>query len=83
MWESSRYINAHIGFKTTDKGAHIFSFCEDEIVTSSDGTKTAYVSLYHKRPADDPESYTKHTYISFPKYYYEGKADKVVLLINN
>ena len=81
MWESSRYINAHIGYKTTDKGTHIFSFCEEKIETDEDGTKTAYVILYHKRPSNDPESYTKHTYISFPKYYYEGKADMVVLTI--
>ena len=82
MWESPRYINAHIGYKTTDKGTHIFSFCEEKIETSEDGTKTAYVILHHKRPANDPESYTKHTYISFPKYYYDGKADKVVLRID-
>lgn len=80
-WESPRYINAYISYKTTDKGKHSFSFCEDKIEKDDNGTTTAYVSLFHERPDDDPESYTKRLYISFPKYYYEEKAERVELRI--
>ncbi len=82
LWETKRYINAYISYKTTDKGKHTFSFSEDSIVSSIDGVKTAFVSLHHENPNNDPESYTQHIYISFPKYYYEGKTDKVELTIN-
>ncbi len=81
QWESARYINAFIGYKTTDNGNHLFSFCEDSIVPAADGKLTAYVSLHHSRPSADAESYTKRIYVSFPKYYYEGKTEKVVLTI--
>ena len=78
-WETERYINAYISYKTTDKGDHHFSFCEESITTDSKGLTTAHVSMIHKRPDNDDESYTKRLYVSFPKYYYDGKTDKVEL----
>jgi len=83
LWESARYINAYISYKTTDKGKHSFSFCEDKIELNEDGRLTAFVSLFHERPSDDAESYTKRLYVSLPKYYYNDKAEFVVLRVGN
>ncbi len=79
QWETDRYINAYISYKTTDNGEHHFSFCEDGITTDSEGHTTAHVSMIHTQPENDYESYSKRIYVSFPKYFYEGKTDKVIV----
>ena len=47
-----------------------------------DGRTATFVTLLHKRPANDSESYTKRIYVSLPLYYYQGKTDTVHLNIS-
>ena len=81
-WRSQRYLNAYISYKTTDKDKHGFGFSEDEVKHYEDGRTATFVTLLHKRPANDSESYTKRIYVSLPLYYYQGKTDTVHLNIS-
>ncbi len=81
-WRSQRYLNAYISYKTTDKDKHGFGFSEDEVKHYEDGHTATFVTLLHKRPANDSESYTKRIYVSLPLYYYQGKTDTVHLNIS-
>ena len=80
-WATKRYINAYLSFQTTSQGTHRFLFLQDSIKTWDDGKKSVFVSLYHDRPAHDPESYTQKVYVSLPAYHYHAMADSVHLLI--
>ncbi len=82
-WVTDRYINAMISYKTTGKGSHQFGFVEDSLTTHADGTKTAYVSLFHLQPANDMESYTQKIYVSLPTWLYKEKADTVRLTLED
>lgn len=61
QWKSGKYVNMHLGLMTTGNGKHGYGFCIDSVVS-----KTTYVSLLHKRPEGDAESYTQDIYMSLP-----------------
>lgn len=69
-WRTDRYINLRLGIMTTDGGGHAFGFCEDSIAVSSNGIRTAYLTLLHKRPDQDAESYTDEQFLSIPLAHY-------------
>ena len=62
-WETSRYVNALVSFKTTTDDGHSLVFVEDSVGEDS----TVYVSLVHIRPEGDSEGYTKRVYVSLPR----------------
>lgn len=81
-WCSPRYLNMYFSFKTTGKGAHRFGFCEDSIAVAANGQRVAFISLLHKRPTEDPESFSQPLYLSLPTYAYADRADSIVLSVN-
>lgn len=80
-WVSNRYINTYLSYQTTSQGDHRFLFVEDSISHHPDGSRCAYVRLYHETPLNDPGSYSQKQYVSFPTYYYQGKTDTIHLEI--
>ncbi len=76
-WQSGNYINLIIGVLTTGHGNHAFTFCEDTYTSNPDGTTTVNISLLHKRPENDAESYTEKVYLSIPIERYRSNADSI------
>ena len=61
VWQAGKYINMVLGEMTTGKAPHAYAFCIEEL-----RGKTLYVSLLHKQPEGDAESYTRKAYASLP-----------------
>jgi len=61
VWKGRGYINMRLGVLTTGQASHSYGFSIDSLVS-----KTTYVSLIHKRPENDAESYTETVYMSLP-----------------
>ena len=74
QWKGRGYVNMHLGVMTTGNGEHGYGFCIDSVVS-----KTTYVSLLHKRPEGDAESYTQVVYMSLPLTM---ETDSVCLSVN-
>ena len=83
VWKTSRYVNMSLALLTTGQGSHVYSFCEDTIMTNSLGSKTAFCTLSHHRVGKDPESYTQDVYLSMPVYdYVSSGIDSVAVSIH-
>lgn len=74
VWKTGKYVNIILGVMTTGQGHHEYAYSEDSTTTNSEGTSTTHISLVHKRPAEDAESYTQTVYLSIPvtQYYKNG-----------
>ena len=70
-WRSDRYVNLRIGVMTTKQSGHSFAFCEDSVTTDHDGKTKAYITLLHRQPDDDAESFTEEHFLSIPRAHYE------------
>ena len=80
-WRSNRYINLYLSYLTIGADKHAFGFCEDQVVTESDGTTTIHVSLLHQKPKADSEAFTEKLYISLPTYQYAGLYDHIAFTV--
>lgn len=81
VWKGGGYINMILEVLTTGKGTHLFAFCDEDAVVSSDGKKVISVSVLHERPQGDAESYTQDAYLSIPVSGYAGRCDSVAVSI--
>ncbi len=76
-WQSGNYVNMIIGVLTTGHGTHAYAFCDDSPTLNPDGTTTANITLLHKRPEGDAESYTEQVYLSIPLERYRSNANSI------
>ena len=79
-WKTDKYMNLRIGVMTGDVGRHQFGFVEDSILNTATGKK-AYFTLLHRRPENDPESYTSEAFLSMPVQQY-GDCDSLVFFLH-
>ncbi|MBR6926527.1 MAG: hypothetical protein IKH52_04885 [Bacteroidaceae bacterium] len=68
LWSSGRYINMRLALHTATE-PHAFAFVEEGIDQLNDGTRRLRLHLYHDQ-GNNPEYYTRETYISCPIYRY-------------
>lgn len=81
-WRAPKYLNINIGVMTTGAAVHKFEFALDSIGLKADGSRrTAYFTLMHKQPANDPESYTADEFICLPLNNF-ADCDSVAITIN-
>jgi len=82
VWKTSRYVNMSLALLTNGRGSHVYSFTEDTVMTGTEGHRTVYCTVTHRR-IQDPESYTQNVYLSMPLYEYVDSAmDSVAVSIN-
>lgn len=85
IWQSAngKYLNMgfylKIGEVGKDAEVHTISIVQDTVLVNANGSRTAYLQLYHDQ-GDMPEYYSSKCYISIPRD--SIKADSITISIN-